>query len=124
MEGEWWQVVIGAVVAILAIRITINVPEWLKYRDERAEKNLRSLCPHTELEIEVDKTRCKSKVIWKSKVISPPGTRDWSCQSCGFCCPGGEEQAAEFGQYWAQNPKRWISRMKKYNRYYRKHVRS
>ena len=118
MEGEWWQVVIGAVVAILAIKITINVPELLKYRDERAEKNLRSLCPHTELEIEVD------KIKWKSKAISPPGTWEWVCQSCGFCFPGGKEQAEELAQSWAQNPKRWISHIKKYNRHYRKHVRS
>ena len=74
MEWEWWQVVIGVVVAILAIRITatINVTEWLKHRDERAVRNLRSLCPHTEIEVSEG-----GEIKVQSTGYQPDGTVDW-----------------------------------------------
>ena len=121
MEWEWWQVVIGVVVAILAIRITatINVTEWLKHRDERAVRNLRSLCPHTEIEVSEG-----GEIKVQSTAISPMGTVDWVCQNCGMRFRGGQGQAAEVAQYWGQNPKLWMRQMKKYEKYFRKRFRS
>ena len=54
MEWEWWQVVIGLVMAILAIRITatINVTELLKHRRDRQLQSLQALCPHVAIEMD------------------------------------------------------------------------
>ncbi len=117
---EWWQVMICLVVAILTFRVTatINVTELMKLRDERRIRHLRSLCPHTELEVKGDEIRVQSTVI------SPMMTPDWICKNCGMRFRGGREQAADVAHYWGQNPKLWIRQIKKYQKYFRKHFRT
>ncbi len=114
MEWEWWQVVIGLVMAIFAIRITatINVTELLKHRRDRQLQSLQALCAHVAIEMDA----AAERITIQGLATSPPGTHEWFCERCLAPFPGGLSQAESNTKYWTERPKQLAAQQKKFLR--------
>ena len=94
---------------VFAIRTTVkfDLNQYLKDRRERAEENLRLLCPHVEPEQDEG-----GRYIVKSLFASPPGQYHFHCEHCGRVTNDRDEPRRN-AQYWAENPMELIARLEK-----------
>ena len=110
--SEPWQWIIIALAFVSSIvafraRISFDVNEWHKRRDEKLKSKLKSLCPHVEPIITND-----GDYGIRTTYVSPAGTINWHCQRCGHTVYD-ESAVDENSEYWASHPKDLQARRKK-----------
>ena len=115
----FWQVLIGVVVAVFAVRVvaTFNVTEWLENRRKWRKEALTAICPHATAYVNADgnpEIRCL--------IVSPPGTIQAQCQRCGLVV-SSIHVAESVMEEWGRDPIGLVKRehlfIKKAKRYYR-----
>lgn len=96
--------------AVFKFAFTLDFVEWKKFRHERNEDRLRTLCTHTELGLDENGN---PRVV--SLFHSPSGTTSFICSRCGFVTHDRSLPEA-LARYFLLNPKVWANREKKFSR--------
>ena len=103
--------VVVVVLGALGLRVAVAF-DWNRYREARRKERkeqLRMLCTHTAF----------SEEGVESLFTSPFGSLDWVCARCGGVV-ASEKTAFEIAKAWAQDPKGWLRREKKFEKLARK----
>ena len=106
-------VVVATVVAI-KIGVSFDINAWIKLRHERNKERLKIICPHTEIEMKEDES-----IECQTLFHSPAGTVMWICSRCGFTTSDAN-MPRRLMEFFAQNPRAYIYRSKKFEKLARK----
>ena len=104
---------IGAVGAIAALKLKLDLNRWVEQRQESKLRKLRAICPHTEI------TMSNGELAVVSHFSSPAGTRSWTCAKCGFTTHD-ERIPVQMRDLWGSDPMAWAKRMKQFAKLFRK----
>ena len=119
MELTWWQLLLGLLVLIVAVRLTANidVATILENRRRHREESLKVLCPHATVEVDSD-----GQIIFRVLVESPPGTIQAQCIQCGLVFPSYHSAVEAIMRMWG-SPTALLKAQKKFLKRAGRHYR-
>ena len=120
MDLTWWQLLIGLLVLVVAVRLTANVDvaAILENRKRHRAESLKVLCPHATMETDSD-----GQIMLRVLVESPPGTIQAQCIQCGLVFSSYHSAVEAIGRMWGSNPMALVKAQKKFLKRAGRHYR-
>lgn len=97
-------------VILLKVVVSFDINAWMKTRADHKQNRLKMLCPHTEITIKDD-----GSAEVKSLFHSPYGTTAWICSRCQLST-FDSSVPEQFMKIYAENPRLYIERVKKFEK--------